>query len=95
MTGKITIDLTWAKNALFVRQTVAQAFGVPLDREFTWDMLRAAICRADNPRLPDKIYIVGRSHASLDVPNEARALDEFLAALKVVRPHLQITVQLH
>jgi hypothetical protein len=36
--NSIFIDLTYAKNALFVRQSVAVAFGIKLDREFTWDI---------------------------------------------------------
>lgn len=35
---QVTIDLTYGKNALFVRQTVAVALGIAINRELTWEM---------------------------------------------------------
>jgi hypothetical protein len=93
-TALVRIDLSHAKNALFVRQTVAKAFGIPLDREFTWDILTRLICRPENSDLPEKVYVESCSSMSIRVPHEAKMLKKFFDSLREARPDIQITVRL-
>lgn len=91
---ELRIDMTRAKNALFVRQTVAIAFGLPLDQEFTWDSLRALICYAGNPRIPATISVDGLASMSLNVASEEREFSDFLKALQVARPDLRLSYRI-
>lgn len=78
----IEIDLSYAKNALFVRQTIARTFGIPLDQEFSWDILRALICRPENSFLPHSITMRGWAQFSGRLPEEAQELMALLRLLK-------------
>lgn len=57
-----TIDFTYGKNALFVRQTFAVLLGLPLNQEFTWAVLRAHACDPTNAprarRLPGEGFVL-------------------------------------
>ena len=55
----VELDFTYAKNALFVRQTVAAAFGVPLGQEFTWDSLSTLACDAASETKPNRMTDTG------------------------------------
>ncbi|WP_073213328.1 hypothetical protein [Massilia sp. CF038] len=78
---QITIDLSYAKNALFIRQSVAVAFGVPIDRELTWDFLRDRIGSTDTHAMPNDVTVRG-------LPNLSGALGEesqmFLGLLRTL-----------
>ena len=95
MSEKLVIDLTWAKNALFVRQTIAKSFGVTLDREFTWDSLQSLICFPGNPHVPEKIVVNGMTGLSCRIPMESKLLMDFLKALRKVRPDIQIDIRIN
>lgn len=94
MSDKMVIDLTWAKNALFVRQTIAKSFGIPLDREFTWDSLQALICFSGNPKIPAKIDVYGFAGLGCSLKLEAEMFSTFLQALKIARPDVDVRVVL-
>ena len=90
----IEIDLSYAKSALFVRQTIARTFGIPLDQEFSWDILRALICRPDNPFLPHSITLRGWPQASGRLPEEAQELMALLHLLKT-QHNIKLLITLH
>jgi hypothetical protein len=77
-----TIDLTYAKNALFIRQSVAVAFGVPLDRELTWDFLQDKLCNSTDVAMPDCVLIRGMPSTAGELADESRMLRGFLRALE-------------
>lgn len=93
--NELRIDLGCAKNALFVRQTIAAAFGVPLNMEFTWEILRKLICYPENPALPQSILIEGFPGLNTRVPDEGRNLSNFLRDLRAVRPDIKVSILLH
>ena len=94
-TSELRIDLSYAKNALFVRQTIAAAFKVAVNREFTWEILRNLICYPENPALPESILIEGFPGLSSRVKDEGKNLSEFLSHLRVVRPDIKVSILLH
>lgn len=89
------LDFTCAKNALFVRQTVAVAFGVPLDRELTWEYLRERICDPGNAEVPKRLLLTGLPALSTMLPEENRMLSAVLKELRSLRPDIEIKVVLH
>ena len=93
--SELRLDLSYAKNALFVRQTIAAAFGVPLNREFTWEILRNLICYPENPALPESILIEGFPGLSSRVPDEGKRLSDFLRYLHAARPDIKVNFLLH
>ena len=95
MSDEMVIDLTWARNALFVRQTIAKSFGIPLDREFTWDSLQTLICFSGNPKIPAKIAVFGLAGLGVSLPRETEKFSAFLRALKMARPDVDVRVRLH
>lgn len=92
--SKVLIDLTYGKNALFVRQTTAAAFGIPLGWEFTWADLGDTICSHAVEALPSQVIVDGLSSLSLRVPSEARAFNEFLRRLAAAHPSVRIRIQI-
>jgi hypothetical protein len=92
---QVTIDLTYAKNALFVRQTVAVAFGIPIDRELTWPILQERICDPANLAIPKKILVEGLPGLGIRVPDEERMLISLLLDLRVIRPDIEVMILLH
>lgn len=94
-TSELRIDLSYAKNALFVRQTIAVAFGIPINREFTWEILRNLICYPENPSLPENILIEGLLGLSSRVPDEGQHLSDFLRHLRTARPDIKVSILLH
>lgn len=91
----LRIDLTYARSALYVRQTIAQAFGIPLGREFTWHMLRDLICGQPASALPRSITFAGRIRMSMVIREEAENLSAFLSELKRVHPHIEVWTIIH
>ena len=90
-----TLDFTYAKNALFVRQSVAVAFGIPLDRELTWDYLRERICDPGNAAIPQRLLLIGLPTLSTMLPEESRMFSAVLKELRTLRPDIEILVELH
>lgn len=80
-----TIDLTYAKNALFIRQSVAVVFGVPLDRELTWDFLQDSLCSSTEVEMPNCVLIRGMPSTNGELGDESQMLYGFLRALEAAR----------
>ena len=91
---RLQIDLRHAKNALFVQQTVAVAFGLKLDREFTWDGLTSLVCGLEDAELPAKILVHGITGLDIRVPGEDRKLSAFFDALRARRPDIEILIRI-
>lgn len=91
-TDPATIDFRYAKNALFVRQTLAKFAGLPIDREITWESLRDHICDPDKSVLPNRVVLRGLSSLSLAAPDEARMLRHLLKEVAVARPDIQVQI---
>lgn len=94
-TDAVFVDLSTAKTALFVRQTLASAFSIPLMQEFTWDLLTNQICEAARDSELKRISFRGLSQLQTSLPDEAKALTEFLRALQFRLPRLTVLVTLH
>ena len=95
MSEQKKLDFTHAKNALFVRQTVAVAFGIPLDRELTWDYLRKRICDPGHTEVPERLLLIGLPRLSTMLPEEKRMFSAVLKELRTLRPDIEIMVELH
>lgn len=80
-----TIDITYAKNALFIRKSVAVVFGVPLDQELTWDFLQDRLCSSTEVAMPNCVLIRGMPSATGELEDESRMLRVFLRALEDAR----------
>lgn len=89
-----TIDLTYAKNALFIRQSVAVVFGIPIDRELTWDFLQDRLCNSPALKMPEHVLIRGLPTASLALGDECQMLRNLLQVLGKARG-VQIRIVLH
>jgi hypothetical protein len=92
---QVTIDLTYGKNALFVRQTVAAAFGIAINRELTWEMIRETLSDPSNRTLPARIMVKGLPHLGTTVPHEADQLRSVLRELGALRPDIAIRILIH
>ena len=90
--GNLRIDLTYARSPLYVRQTVAQAFGIPLGREFTWHILRDLICGLPASALPASVTFAGWSQMSMIIRDESENLSAFLSELKRVHPDIKVWI---
>lgn len=88
----LRIDLTYARSALYVRQTIAQAFGIPLGREFTWHILRDLICGLPASALPISITFAGWARMSMVIREESENLSAFLSELKRVHPDIKVWI---
>ncbi|MDM5179900.1 hypothetical protein PO883_22160 [Massilia sp. DJPM01] len=89
---KLWIDLTYARSPLFVRQTVAHAFGIPVNQEFTWELLRDLICNLDASVLPKEVIFEGWPRMSMTIPDEAERLSGFLRALQLRHPDINVSI---
>ena len=89
-----SIDLTYAKNALFVRQSVAIAFGIPIDRELTWDFLHDRLQNSRDLNMPEHLLVRGLPAASLAVGSECRMLQNLLRMLGTTHG-VQVRIVLH
>lgn len=92
---RLDIDFTYARTALALRQTAAHAFGIPLDREFTWDMLIALICGLPASELPKKIVIRGYPSGRGSLREEQIGLSAVFDELQRRYPDMSIAVILH
>lgn len=86
----VRINLTYAKNALFVRQTVAVAFGIPLDQEFTWPILYKVVSTSEKLAETRKILIEGMPATTIS--GELKLLSGFFREINVIRPDIEIAV---
>lgn len=91
----VELDFTYAKNALFVRQTLAAAFGVPLGQEFTWDSLSAMACDAACAENPSRMTVAGLSNLAVSLPDEAAMFKGFLRDIQRRLPILDVRIVLH
>lgn len=93
---QVTIDITYAKNALFVRQSVAVAFGVPIDREITWVFLQDLLCNSSEFALAARVLVSGLPSASgaIGDEDEIRMPRTFLRALATTRS-IEVQIVLH
>lgn len=89
-----TIDLTYAKNALFVRQSVALAFGIPIDRELTWDFIQDRICNSHGFEMPGRVLIRGLPSPSSALGDESRMLRNLLRLLETAHG-VEVRIVLH
>ena len=90
-----TIDFTYARTPLFVRQTIAVTFGIPIDQEFTWRILRERICDPGNSSVPKRLLVRGFSSLAVALPEEASMLRTVLKDLCTLRPDVEIQFVLH
>jgi len=79
---------TYAKTALFGRQTFAVLLGFPLNQEFTWAALRAHACDPINDKLTKHIG-KGLSNRSVALPEEAMMFRSVIEEIEQVRPDVQ------
>ncbi len=91
----VEVDFTYAKNALFVRQTVAVAMGIPLGREFTWELLSNLVCDAACELNPSRLVVTGLSNLAVSLPDEAAMFTGILRDIKARLPNLDIRIVLH
>jgi len=90
-----TLDFTYAKTPLFVRQTLAKTFGVPLNQEFTWPILRAKIFDPAHSIPVKSLLVVGRSNLAQTLPEESESLSSFIKELGMLRPDIDVRIVLH
>ncbi len=94
MNDELTIDLTYATSPLFVRQTMALAFGFPIDQEIQWRDLGEHIRKTDRD-LPNVLVFKGRCSLALKFREEEFMLRHFLRELSAAHPHVKIMVVIH
>jgi len=92
--SQVTIDLTYAKNALFVRQSVAVAFGIHIDRELTWGFLKNSICGSEDLTMPKRVIIRGLPSDSGVLGEESQMLRGLLRAVRTVH-NIEVQIVLH
>jgi len=91
---KITLDFTYARSPLFVRQTVAVAFGLFPRGDLTWHDLTAHIHTLERSALPREIYVRGHASVSIALPEEKQSLGELFDVLSSRSPEIRITFQI-
>ena len=91
---RIEIDLTYAKNALFVRQSVALAFGIPIDRELTWEFLQGRICNSEDVAIPTHVLVRGLPNSGGSLGEESQMLRRLLRELESVHD-IQVQFVIH
>ncbi|MCW7537672.1 hypothetical protein OOT46_07380 [Aquabacterium sp. A7-Y] len=91
----LTLDFECGRTPLFVRQTVAVAFGIPLGQEFTWDSLISLACDAVRASPPRRISVLSLVYLGVVMPDEAEGVSRLLQALRRMHPALDISVALN
>ncbi len=89
--GVVTLDISFAKNALFVRQTIAVAFGIPLDQEFTWPILYEKVRSSAGLAEAREIHVNG---PYTRIPDEERLFSHFLHEIGAIRPDIRIMIRI-
>nr|WP_297353855.1 hypothetical protein [uncultured Caldimonas sp.] len=91
----LTLDFEYGRTPLFVRQTVAVAFGIPLGQEFTWDSLTTLVREAVHASTPRRISVLGLVEIGVTLPEEARMIEILLRTLREDHPEIDISVALN
>ncbi|AKJ30141.1 hypothetical protein [Caldimonas brevitalea] len=91
----LTLDFEDGRTPLFVRQTVAVAFGVPLGQEFTWDSLTLLVCDAVRASPPRRISVLSLHYIGTVMPDEAEGVLRLLQTLRRMHPDLDISIALN
>lgn len=91
----VTLDFEYGRTALFVRQTVAVAFGIPLGQEFTWDTLKNLVLEAARASPPYRVSVLGFMYIGVALPEEYKMVSDLLGKLKEQHPELDISVALN
>ena len=90
----LTLDFECGRTPLFVRQTVATTFGIPLGQEFAWDTLTELVRAAVRESPPHSISVLGLSPVGVVMP-EASCLGVLLRELETEHPDIRISVTLN
>lgn len=93
--SQVTIDLSFAKSPLAVRQTIGLAIGLAIDKEITWRNLRDYLCDPASSRVPKYLLFRGLSNLALTVPDEEKMLRQIIRAMEVFRPDVTVRIVLH
>ena len=80
---------TYAKTALFGRQTFAVLLGFPLNQEFTWAALRAHACDPTNDKLPKRILVRGCRIGQWLFQRRRMMFPSVIEEIEQVRPDVQ------
>jgi len=91
----LTLDFEYGRTPLFVRQTVAVTFGIPLGQEFTWDSLTILVCNAVRASPPRSISVLSLPYLGVVMPDEAEGVSFLLRALREMHPTLDISIALN
>lgn len=91
----LTLDFEYGRTPLFVRQTVATAFGITLGQEFTWDSLANLVRDAVRASPPRSIRVLGLPYLDMVIPEEARCLSVLLRELEKEHPEIRISMALN
>ncbi len=91
----LTLDFEYGRTPLFVRQTVAVAFGIPLGQEFTWASLTALVRESVKASAPRRISVLGLVGMSVALPQEASMVRSLLKVLREDHPEMDISVALN
>ena len=89
-----TIDFTFAKSALFVRQAVAAAFEIPVDQELSWPTLGVLVCRQKSSSLPKQFLVRGLPSLALALPDEEKAFRIFLKEVGAARSDVSFRISI-
>ena len=89
-----TIDLSYAKNALFVRHSVAIFFGIPFNHELTLDFLQDRLCGSTDVTISGCVLIRGLPSTVGELGDESRMLFSFLRALEAAH-NVEVRIALH
>lgn len=95
MSRQIKIDMSFASNVLYVRQTVAKSFGIAINQEFTWELLEKLVLDSDVLLATPSILVEGRSQLAIRLPKEDAALGALLQKITHLYPDKRILVMLH
>jgi hypothetical protein len=91
----LMLDFEGVRTPLFVRQTIAVAFGIPLGQEFTWNSLTELVCIAAVASPPRRISVLGLAYLGVVLPEEADMVGSMLRRLRKERPSMAISVALN
>ena len=92
---ELTLDFECGRTPLFVRQTVAVAFGIPLGQEFTWESLTALVCAFVKASPPRRISVLSLVYLSVVLTDEAAMVNALLRKLGKEHPDIAISVALN
>ena len=91
----VRLDFEYGRTPLFVRQTVAVAFGIPLGQELTWASLTALVRASVKASRPHRISVLGLVEISVTLPEEADMVGRLLKVLREDHPDMEISVALN